>query len=247
MAALSPGNFSERRTINKLDIYNRALGMIGSTRLQLVDTSTDNVFLNQLDLHHDFALSELGRMHNWNDFYKRLEVAVEVYEPLQNSSKLASYPIPDSAEFIDRATFTGLNLPPSVQQVEFFPYLITTGSNATTATGANRGLIVKTFGTTPGADPDQNQLDLTYREVNTSYSLWQPYLVEIFVTMLASKIAVPISGSVERQFELYKEIYEILLPEAKRLDALTESNKLVDENNNTLTEEPFTFIKYEKV
>ena len=65
--------------------------------------------------------------------------------------------------------------------------------------------------------------------------------------MLASKIAVPISGSVERQFELYKEIYEILLPEAKRLDALTESNKLVDENNNTLTEEPFTFIKYEKV
>ena len=59
MAALSPGNFSERRTVSKLDIYNRALGMIGSTRLQLVDTSTDNVFLNQLDLHHDFALSEL--------------------------------------------------------------------------------------------------------------------------------------------------------------------------------------------
>ena len=61
-------------------------------------------------------------------------------------------------------------------------------------------------------------------------------------TYLASKLAVPVAGDVNRQFELLKYFYEKLLPEARRANTLEGVNEpAVDEVYLETPMSPFTY------
>jgi hypothetical protein len=60
-------------------------------------------------------------------------------------------------------------------------------------------------------------------------------------TYLASKLAIPVAGDVNRKFELLKYLYEIQLPEAKRANALEGTRDFVNESFEETPLNPFTY------
>lgn len=67
-------------------------------------------------------------------------------------------------------------------------------------------------------------------------------------TLLASKLAVPVAGDVNRKFELLKYFYEKLLPEARRANTMEGVNEpAVDESYLETPMSPFTYKAFSKV
>tara|TARA_Y100000004_G_C8826826_1_gene374392 strand:- start:93 stop:800 length:708 start_codon:yes stop_codon:yes gene_type:complete len=224
-------------SIDEIEIYNRALSKIGSTRVALADINANSSILNQCILHLECAKSEFMRMHPWKDFSFWLSCN-QGTDPYDGASKYNAYVANVNIDYIDEVRFTRSDKPLSLNSGDFFVEIV----QAVTTKNLEVGIVLKgNTDTTPTA------VIAKCVKGTDEYEHWQPYLLEAFITYFASKLAVPVSGSIERQFDLLKEFYETILPECKRQDALLINNALVDENNNKLTEEPFTFVTYEKV
>ena len=253
----------DKLAVTKLDVYNRALAHLGSIRLQLNDLNASNSTLDQLNLHYGFVGSELTRMHPWSCFtFYSSNIETDARQPLQANSHLAAYKTTDglsgdNLEFFDQARFfddgtgatdsvivNGAN-PLTHNSVEAYVQnvIVTEGSDF----ALERGLVIKLMKDTP-TENGSDGAEIKYRgqRWHDTFRDYPAYLIELFVVLLASKIAVPLIGSVEKQFELYKTFYENLLPEAKRLEALNKNDARIDNNNNPIQDEPFTFVTYEK-
>lgn len=223
--------------IASIDIYNRALSKIGSTRVALTDINANSSILNQCTLHIETALSEFARMHPWKDFTFYLSCAAG-HDPYDGQSKYNAYVANVDIDYIDEVRFARSDKPLSLNSGDFFVEIV----QAATTKNLEIGIVL-----VGNNDTAPTSVVAKCVKATDSYEHWQPYMLEAFITYFASKLAVPVSGSIERQFDLLKEFYETILPECKRQDALLINNALVDENNNKLTEEPFTFVTYEKV
>lgn len=226
-----------RSAIEKIDIYNRALSKIGSTRVALNDINTNSSVLNQATLHYATAYSEFIRMHPWSDFsfWVNAPLGVETYG---GASKYNYYTLNDhDIDYIDEVRFSVDQKPLSLNSGDFFVEIVQKVTTSDLQVGIT---LIGTSDILPAS------VKVKAVKGNDDYETLQPYMLESFITYFASKLAVPVSGSVERQFDLLKLFYETMLPECKRQDALTINNALVDEKNNKLTEEPFTFVTYEK-
>lgn len=230
---------STRTVISLNDLYNRALAKIGSTRVLLNDINESSTIYNQIALQHGAAWSEFSRMHPWKDLSEWGTLNISSQEPYGGASKYNWYAIDSNIDYIHEIRYNQSSNPLSMTSPNFFVECVKTAADTW-----ERGICILS------ADQDTGPSTIyVYAIINrdSNYEQLSPALLEAYIVYLASKLCVPINGNVEKQFELYKMFYETLLPEAKRIDSLMVNNALVDANNNQLTEEPFTFITYEKV
>ena len=212
-----------------LNIYNISLAKIGSERIQLADTSTANEILTQCNLHFEPAVSELTRMHAWNCCLKQKEL--EIY---------------NSPEF-------GFAHAAGISDEERIIEVTNTDSSTLHTKRKNRFMIgdvqgvlsIETNDVKSGSPPTMFITSL----VAPTESVMDGQFFNALTTYLASKLAVPIAGDFNRQFELLTDLYENILPEARKVNMAEGilQNEVDFQTGLELPFKPFTYRNYERV
>lgn len=217
-----------------LNIYNISLAKIGSERIQLADTSTANEILTQCNLHFEPAVSELTRMHAWNCCLKQKEL--EIY---------------NSPEF-------GFAHAAGISDEERIIEVTNTDSSTLHTKRKNRFMIGDVQGVLSietndviSADPPNTNFPtmLITALVAPTESVMDGQFFNALTTYLASKLAVPIAGDFNRQFELLTDLYENILPEARKVNMAEGilQNEVDFQTGLELPFKPFTYRNYERV
>ena len=211
--------------LSKLNIINQALALIGSERVQLTTISDTGSIAEQALLHYPSAAQELTRMHAWNCCLHRAALAEG-----SGADAALSYAEdygydPSAAPEVQRIIYISKvadkeTIRPKID----FAVTNVVNSNATVTAAFAQYLAV----------PDEADMDMMY--------------VSCLRTLLASKLAIPVAGDVNRKFELLKYLYEKLLPEARRANTMEGVNEpAVDESYLETPMSPFTYKSYLKV
>lgn len=216
-----------------LNIYNTSLAKIGSERIQLADTSTSNEILTQCNLHYEPAVSELARMHAWNCCLAQVTEDSE----LTPTFGFSNAGLVGSAERIIEVTNTSSSTLHTKRKNRF---------QVGTITDTTDKLVVETndvvnvdgtdsFFATVTKAPSESNMDGQFFNALTTY--------------LASKLAVPVAGDFNRQFELLNDLYENILPEARKTNMAEGilQNEVDFQTGLELPFKPFTYRNYERV
>tara|TARA_R100000773_G_C4208228_1_gene108459 strand:+ start:372 stop:1067 length:696 start_codon:yes stop_codon:yes gene_type:complete len=221
---------SKTALFTKLNICNQALSLIGSERVQVTDAEltspTSNSIAQQADLHYNPAIQELSRMHNWHCGLVR-EDLVPVSSGTgvdDNHVYSESYVAPATAQRIIRV---GTDTSTSIQPKHDFSILSDEGDT----NGEKTSLTIQT---------DLASAKVLYVAAPVEASM-DAMFAGCLRTYLASKLAIPVAGDVNRKFELLKYLYEIQLPEAKRANALEGTRDFVNDSFEETPLNPFTY------
>jgi len=213
---------TDKIALTKLNIINQALSLIGSERVQLSSLDDTGSIADQALLHYDPAVQELTRMHAWNCCLHR----VALTEGTGADDVLAyaeDYGYPADAQRIIYISNTD-----SKETVK--PKIDFAITSSATAGGSIKLLVTDSTNAFAQylAVPDEADMDSSF--------------VSCLRTYLASKLAVPVAGDVNRQFELLKYFYEKLLPEARRANTFEGVNEpSVDAAYLETPMSPFTY------
>ena len=224
---LSSGGFS------LLNVYNTALAKIGSERIQLADTTTTNEILTQCNLHYEPAISELARMHAFNCCLDQVEITAD---------EVPVFGFP----------FAGL-IGSAERVIE-----VTDSTSATLHTKRKNRFKVGSIVDTSDSNIEKLVVEVVERDSTKVYATVTvaPSLDNVdgqffnaLTTYLASKLAVPIAGDFNRQFELLNDLYENILPEARKSNMAEGilQNEVDFETGLELPFKPFTYRNYERV
>jgi hypothetical protein len=208
--------------LQKVDIINMALALIGSERVQLAAEDDAGTIGDQARLHYDAACQELTRMHAWNCCLERLTLGAGT-----GASESLAYPsdhaYPEKAQrviYIGKAT--GETIRPKID----FAVEISSHTNL-------ERVITHNFG---------SDVDAQIVAFPTNLAVLDHQFIRCLTVYLASKLAVPVAGNVNRQFELLKLLYEKLLPEARKSNTLEGVNEpAVDASYLETPMSPFTY------
>ncbi len=216
--------------LTKLNIINQALSLIGSERVQLSAINDTGSIAEQALLHYDPAAQELTRMHAWNCCLHR--VSLSEGDGADAALSFAhDYNYPADAHRI--IYISKVNSKETVKPKIDFAVTTAVNSSATVKniqTDINATTIYAQYLDVP----DEADMDMMY--------------VSCLRTLLASKLAVPVAGDVNRKFELLKYFYEKLLPEARRANTMEGVNEpAVDESYLETPMSPFTYKAFSKV
>lgn len=217
-------------TVTKTEICNLALSKLGSDRIQLADFDNDTGQVKeQCELLFVPTLEELTRMYSWNCCTKRASKSAD-----------ASF----SGEY---GYSTSYALPTDCIRV------LSVERDATDETGVlekNDFIIV-------GRKLFCNITSTIYIEytaipedVNATndYELMDASFLKCFYTFLAMKLAVPLTGNSEIENAIRSEFYNIVLPEAKRLNSIEGDNSIyVDEEYNELPIDALNYKQFGRV
>lgn len=234
----------DKSTSSKLKVINRALALLGSDRLQLNSLTDTSTVSQQTELHFTPALEELIRMHAWNCCLDRLLInQAAVNSPFFPYAKgvnadttMAVKPLRILTRY-DSASQNGGVVRP---QTEWALY-----HNDEISSGHRRPQVAL------ASESDESwrfyllQIPLTSAG-EIAYNKFDSQFVNCWVHYLASKLAVPVAGNVNRKFELLKCLYEKLLPEARKANTLEGSYVYTDQNNMELPK-PFSYESIVKV
>lgn len=175
----------------KTEICNLALSLIGDERLQLTDVDTDGTkSADQCLLHYDRTLEELVRMHTWNCSKARDQLTTSAYTEHEWDF---SAPLPSDS-------IRPLVLVSDDSSWNYFRYSIdwvVEGSNILTNYEDPYLLYIKT-----PAFADMDSLFL-----------------QAFYTLLAAKIAIPLTGDRNIRGDLLAEFMQVIMPEARRVNS----------------------------
>jgi len=220
---------TNKTALSKLNIINQALALIGSERVQLSAIDDTGSIAEQALLHYNPAAQELTRMHCWNCCLHR--VALTEGDGADAALSFAQdWGYPTDAQRI--IYISKVDSKETIRPKIDFAVSNHELSNAQTAK------IIQTDVTAAFAQylavPDEADMDMMY--------------VSCLRTLLASKLAIPVAGDVNRKFELLKYLYEKLLPEARRANTMEGVNEpAVDESYLETPMSPFTYKSYLKV
>lgn len=223
-----------KTALTKTKIVNQALCLIGSERVQVTDSElaspATNSIAAQADLHYTPAVQELTRMHAWNCCLHR--VALSEGDGADAALSFAhDYNYPTDAHRI--IYISKVDTKETVRPKIDFAVTTTVNGSATVKniqTDINATNIYAQYLDAP----DEADMDMMY--------------VSCLRTLLASKLAVPVSGNVDRKFELLKYFYEKLLPEARRANTMEGVNEpAVDEFYLETPMNPFTYKTFSRV
>lgn len=217
---------------SQLNIYNIALAKIGSERIQLAGLSANNEILHQCNLHYEPAVSELTRMHAWNCCLQQVEI---------------------TATLTPVFGFGHAGLIGSAERV----IEVTNSTSATLHTKRKNRFQVGTITDTT----DKLAIEVNDRDTGNSNKIYATVCIapteqtmdgqffNALTTYLASKLAVPIAGDFNRQFELLNDLYENILPEARKSNMAEGilQNEVDFETGLELPFKPFTYRNYERV
>ncbi len=214
--------------LTKLSIVNQALSLIGSERVQLSAIDDTGSIAEQAILHYDPAVQELTRMHAWNCCLHR--VALSEGDGADAALSFAQdwgYPAEAQRIIYISKVDTKETVRPKID------FAVTTAVNSTVTVKNIQTDVTAAFAQYL-AVPDEGDMDMMY--------------VSCLRTLLASKLAVPVAGDVNRKFELLKYFYEKLLPEARRANTMEGVNEpAVDESYLETPMSPFTYKAFSKV
>ena len=216
---------TNKTALSKLNIINQALALIGSERVQLSAIDDTGSIADQALLHYDPAVQELTRMHAWNCCLHRSGALSEGGGVDHNLPFAQDWAVPAEAQrviYLSKVT-TQEKVRPKIDFAVSTDQA-TSGDAAIKiiSTDADAAYIQYT------AVPDEADMDMMF--------------VACLRTYLASKLAVPVAGDVNRQFELLKYLYEKLLPEARRANTMEGVNEpAVDESYLETPMSPFTY------
>ena len=215
-----------------LNIYNTSLAKIGSERIQLADTTTGNEILVQCNLHYKPAVSELTRMHAWNCCLKQKEL--EIYNSPEFGFAHAAG-ISDEERIIEVTNTSSFTLH-------------TKRKNRFMIGDVQGVLSIETNDVISGVSPNPSTM-LTTSLVAPTESVMDGQFFNALTTYLASKLAVPIAGDFNRQFELLTDLYENILPEARKVNMAEGilQNEVDFQTGLELPFKPFTYRNYERV
>ena len=214
--------------LGKLNIINQALSLIGSERVQLSALDDTGSIAEQALLHYDPAAQELTRMHAWNCCLHR--VALSEGDGADAALSFAQdWGYPTTAQRI-----IYLSKVDSKETVKpKIDFAVTTAVNSSVTVKNIQTDVTAAFAQYLNV-PDEADMDMMY--------------VSCLRTLLASKLAVPVAGDVNRKFELLKYFYEKLLPEARRANTMEGVNEpAVDESYLETPMSPFTYKAFSKV
>lgn len=214
--------------LSKLNIINQALSLIGSERVQLSAIDDTGSIAEQALLHYDPAAQELTRMHAWNCCLHRVALS-EGGGADAALSFAEDWGYPTTAQRI--IYLSKVNTKETVRpKIDF---AVTTAVNSSVTVKNIQTDVTAAFAQYL-AVPDEADMDMMY--------------VSCLRTLLASKLAVPVAGDVNRKFELLKYFYEKLLPEARRANTMEGVNEpAVDESYLETPMSPFTYKAFSKV
>ncbi len=214
--------------LSKLNIINQALSLIGSERVQLSAIDDTGSIAEQALLHYDPAAQELTRMHAWNCCLHR--VALSGGDGADAALSFAQdWGYPTTAQRI--IYLSKVDAKETVRpKIDF---AVTTAVNSSVTVKNIQTDVTAAFAQYL-AVPDEADMDMMY--------------VSCLRTLLASKLAIPVAGDVNRKFELLKYFYEKLLPEARRANTMEGVNEpAVDESYLETPMSPFTYKAFSKV
>ena len=233
-----------KKTYSKLEVINNALGLLGSDRVRLQNLTDTSTISQQTELHFIPSLEELIRMHAWNCCLERKVISATVgaaspffaHEKAWNPTGTAVIePLRVISRHASDAQTGGVVRP----QTEWTVY-----RSASSSTGANAQLGI--------ASTSNTSWRFYYLAVpidgsgNIIYGRFDSLFINCWTTYLASKLAVPVLGNVNRKFELLKRLYEVLLPQARKVNTLEGNYPYVNENDVELPT-PFSYTSIKKV
>lgn len=216
-----------------LNIYNTSLAKIGSERVQLADTSSANEILTQCNLHFEPAVSELTRMHAWN-------CCLQQQAPIQDLNPTFGFEfgtaITNQERIIEVTTTSSSTLHTKRKNRFMIGSIDSSGET----------LLIETHDRRGGSDDDTIHITAL---VAPSESVMDGQFFNALTTYLASKLAVPIAGDFNRQFELLTDLYENILPEARKVNMAEGilQNEVDFQTGLELPFKPFTYRNYERV
>lgn len=233
-----------KKTYSKLEVINNALGLLGSDRVRLQNLTDTSTISQQTELHFIPSLEELIRMHAWNCCIQRTAISGTVgkaspffvHEKAWNATSSADITPLRVISRHDSASQTGGVVRP---QTEWTVYR---SSGTTANTNPQLGI----------ASPSNTSWRFYYVAVpidgsgNIIYGQFDSLFINCWTTYLASKLAVPVIGNVNRKFELLKRLYEVLLPQARKVNTLEGNYPYVNENDVELPT-PFSYTSIKKV
>lgn len=216
-----------------LNIYNTALAKIGSERIQLADTTTTNEILTQCNLHYEPAVSELARIHAWNCCLLQVTRDSE----LTPTFGFSNAGLVGTAERVIEVTNSSSSTLHTKRKNRF---------QVGTITDTTDKLVVETNDVVNVDGTDSFHATVT---IAPSESTMDGQFFNALTTYLASKLAVPIAGDFNRQFELLNDLYENILPEARKSNMAEGilQNEVDFETGLELPFKPFTYRNYERV
>ncbi len=216
---------------SKLNICNQALSLIGSERVHVTQSELDSPTINsighQADLHYDCAIQELTRMHNWHCCQ-----ALKAADGQTNDHAIDNDHLFERVYVIDvtsqRIIRIGTDTSTSLQPKHDFIVISDEDDDAT-----ETSLVINT-------DLDPANAVVKYLTVPSAANMDSQF-AGCLRTLLASKLAIPVTGNVNRKFELLKYFYEKQLPEAKRANALEGTQDYVNDSFEETSLNPFTY------
>tara|TARA_A100001201_G_C4075939_1_gene197336 strand:+ start:518 stop:1228 length:711 start_codon:yes stop_codon:yes gene_type:complete len=219
---------------SKLNICNQALSLIGSERIHVTQAELDSPTINsigqQADLHYDCAIQELTRMHNWH-CCQSLKAAddTEADHAIDSNHLFTDVYVTDVAS--QRVIRIGTDTSTSLQPKHDFIVISDEDDNS-----SDTSLVINTD-LAPGTGTG---VVVKYLEVPSAANMDSQF-AGCLRTYLASKLAIPVAGNVNRKFELLKYLYEKQLPEAKRSNALEGTQDYVNASFEETSLNPFTY------
>ncbi len=216
---------------SKLNICNQALSLIGSERVHVTQAELDSPTINsigqQADLHYDCAIQELTRMHNWHccQILKAAD-GTEANHAIDSNHLFTEVYVTDvtSQRIIRIGTDTATSLQPK------HDFIVISDEDTDSS---DTSLVINT-------DLNPTSAIVKYLAVPSTASMDSQF-AGCLRTYLASKLAIPVTGNVNRKFELLKYFYEKQLPEAKRSNALEGTQDYVNDSFEETSLNPFTY------
>ena len=178
--------------LTQLDLCNMALSKIGNEGNQITNFTTDTgKVARQCRLHYEPTLNELVRMHSWNCTKARDELVLTGDTP-------------------DFGWTYEYDLPASCLR----PLQLAIDTSTQRALRYNAEWVVegKTILT------NEPTAWLSYIAQPAAADM-DSLFAQAFYTLLASKLAIPVTGDIPTQQAILNEFYSVVMPEARRVNA----------------------------
>lgn len=223
--------------VTKTQICNLALSKLGSDRLQLSSFASDTGQIKeQCDLFFLPTLEELTHMYSWNCCTKRATASADgAFAGEYGYSN--SYDLP-----ADCIRVLGIERDATDE--------MSTAGVGSVALEQNEFIIVgrKLFCNIASTVYIQYTAIPEDTASSNDYEMMDASFLKCFYTLLAVKLAVPLTGNAEIENAIRSEFNNIVLPEAKRLNSIEGDNSVyVDEEYNELPVGAFNHAQFRRV